>query len=403
MTHTTSQLKHIYNDLIPLLDRQQYDPGCSNSLFKGPWGALLFMFYYEQYADPEADNATALLEKIYAGYAPEKGLNYSFCSGHTGPFWLLDHLNRHQFLEMDMEYLASDFITATIIQSNYHLQCKNFDFLHGSIGMCNFLLSYAGRADVKAHLEHFVAVLAASSKMTDKGRSLPIFYTHEEPTGIYVDAFSLAHGSCSALILLTKIYQAGILSEVCKQLITESITFILQHKIKRDADSLHALYPAILDGKHSNVDSRLSWCYGDLNVALALWHCGKALSEQHWMDEALHIMHYNIRRNTDETAGIIDNCFCHGSGGIAAFYRKFWFETKDPAFYQCAEHWHNKAIANISFSEDGSRHGIKVWQGKDKQWDYSWDLLDGGSGVGLSVLSHLQDHPLAWDECFLMS
>lgn len=403
MDNTASQLAHMYNDLVSLLDKAEYDPGQSNSLFKGPWGALLFMFYYEQYVDDKADNAAALLEKIYAGYSPEEGLNYSFCSGHTGPFWLLDHLNRHQFVEMDMDYLASDFITATIAQSAYHIECKNFDFLHGSIGMCNFLLGFTGRADVKAHLEYFVTTLFAASKMTDKGRSLPIFYTHEEPAGEFVDAFSLAHGSCSALILLAKIYQAGIATAMCQQLITESISFILQHKIERAPDSLAALYPAILDGNYAGANSRLSWCYGDLNVAICLWQCGKVLSEKSWMEEALYIMHYNTARVTDEAAGIVDNCICHGASGIAAFYRKFWFETKDPAFYTCAAYWHNRTMEKISFSEDGSKHGIKVWQGKDKQWDYSWDLLDGGSGVGLSILSHLQDHPLAWDECFLIS
>jgi hypothetical protein len=403
MNNTASQLAHLYNDLIPLIDQRKYDPGHNNSLFKGPWGALLFMFYYEQYGDSQADNATGLLEKTYADYTPNEGLNYSFCSGHTGPFWLLDHLNRHQFLDMDMEYLASDFITATIIQSNSYLEYKNFDFLHGSIGMSNFLLNFAGRADVKAHLELFVTTLFAASKMTDKGRSLPIFYTHDEPAGIFVDAFSLAHGSCSALILLAKIYEAGIAVQACKPLITDCIPFMLHHKMKREPSSLQALYPAILDGKYSSTNSRLSWCYGDLNVALALWHCGKVLSEKSWMNEAVEIMRHNSFRLTDEAAGIVDSCFCHGAGGIAAFYRKFWFETKEPAFQQCATHWHNRSVEKISFSEDGSKHGIKVWQGKDKQWDYSWDLLDGSSGVGLAILSQQHDEPLPWDECFMMS
>ncbi|PSL48027.1 lanthionine synthetase-like protein [Chitinophaga niastensis] len=401
MNNTTSQLQHIYNDMILLLSHDKYDPGYSNSLFKGPWGGLLFMFYYEQYVDEQADNAAALLEKLYTAYAPEEGSNYSFCSGHTGPFWLLDHLNRHEFLDINVDDLAADFITSAIVQSNFHIANKNFDFLHGSAGICNFLLSFTKRTDVVAHLEHFVHTITELSEMTDKGRSLPFFFTHDKPQGIYVNSFSLAHGSCAVLIILAKIYEAGIAREACKQLIAESITFILHHKNKVTAASLHALYPAILDGKSSS--SRLSWCYGDLNVAIALWHCGKTLAEKSWMDDAINIMYYNIRRDTDETAGIMDNCICHGSGGIAAFYRKFWFETNDMAFYKCATHWHKRAVEKISFSEDGSQHGIKVWQGKDKQWDYSWDLLDGGSGVGLSLLSHLHQQPLSWDECFLLS
>lgn len=403
MNMIATQLRNIYNDLIPLLDQQKYDPDISSSLFKGPWGALLFMFYYEQYADQEADNAVALLQKIYAGYTPHEGLNYSFCSGHTGPFWLLEHLSRHEFLEMDLDGLTAEFISTTIEQSRFHLQWKNFDFLHGSIGMCNFLLPFSAREEVHTHLVFFADQLMAASRLTPFGRSLPIFYTHEQPAGTYVDAFSLAHGSCAALILLAKIYKAGIAEKICRQLITECIPFILQHKIPVSGNGLHAMYPAILDGKPSNTNSRLAWCYGDLNVAWTLWYCGKTLDEKSWMSEALEIMRYNTRRLTNETAGVIDNCICHGSSGIAAFYRKFWFETGEQSFYDCAAHWQQKAVELIVFSEEEGKHGIRVWQGKDKLWDYSWDLLDGGSGVGLSLLSHLQDHPLPWDECFLLS
>lgn len=401
MNNIETQLKSLYNDMIPALRERRFLSEYANSLFKGPWGALLFMFYYEQYADTEADNAAALLEELYAEYTPEIGDNYSFCNGHTGPFWLLEHLSRHGFLEMDINDLATDFVTATISQSSFHSDHLHFDFLHGSSGMCNFLLGFTSRPDVREHLEQFVQRLWDKSVVTDKGRSLPFFYTHDQPEGIYTDSFSLAHGTCSLLIILAKIYQAGIAQPLCRQLIAESISFILQHKNTYDDTSLHALYPAILDGK--SVGSRLSWCYGDLNVAMALWHCGKVFGEKRWTDEALEIMHYSARRNTDESAGIMDNCFCHGSGGIAAFYRKFWFETNDTAFLECANHWQQKAMERITFCEDGSQHGIRVWQGKDKQWDYCWDLLDGSSGVGLTMLSQLNTTPLPWDECFLLS
>ncbi|WP_167018981.1 lanthionine synthetase LanC family protein [Chitinophaga sp. Cy-1792] len=402
--HTlTSRLQNIYNDLIPLLEQQDYSADRAGSLFKGPWGALLYMFYYEQYIDQDADNAAALLEKIYAAYSPDEGLNYSFCNGHTGPYWLLDHLNRHEFLDMDMQHIAGDFITIAITQSRFHTEMKNFDFLHGSIGICNFMMSFADREDVREHLAWFTDQLMAVSKVTPQGRSLPIFYTYEQPAGEYVDAFSLAHGSCAALILLAKIYTAGIATDTCRQLAAESIDFILNHRLQVNDTGMNAMYPAILDGKYSSAHSRLAWCYGDLNVAWMLWYCGKTFNNAAWKNEALAVMHYNTRRLTHEAAGVMDNCICHGTSGIAAFYRKFWFETKDPAFLECATHWHNMAVSEVSFSEDNSKHGIKVWQGKDKEWEYAWDLLDGGAGVGLSLLSQLQDQPLMWDECFLLS
>lgn len=403
METTKLQLRQIYEDLISVLDHQRYGAEYANSLFKGPWGALLFMFYYEQYVDTSADHAAGLLEKLYAAYTPEEGINYSFCSGHTGPYWLLEHLSRRQFLDMDLAELAGDFVTATIAHSNLNLQWRNFDFLHGSIGMCNFLLPFAARHDVRKHLSDCVDHLLAASKLTPKGRSLPIFYTHDKPVGEYVDAFSLAHGSCAALILLTKIYAAGISKDTCELLVTECMAFILNNKLAPVPDELNALYPAILDGKYASNNSRLAWCYGDLNVAWTLWYCGGVFNNAAWKKEALDIMHYNIRRNTYEAAGVLDSCLCHGTSGIAAFYRKFWFETGDPAFHECAEYWYGKAASEITFSDELNKHGILVWRGKDKDWCYSWDLLDGGAGVGLALMSRLHEKPLTWDECFLLS
>ncbi len=401
MEHIVAQLRYIYQDTYTLLHHQQYAPAYGNSLLKGPWGALLFMFYYEQYVDPAQDHAAGLLEKLYADYTLQNGGNYGFCSGHTGPFWLLQHLHRHGFVELDMEALAAGFICTLIPHSNEQIAARDFDFLHGSTGICNFLLGFSDKTDVAGHLEHFVYALAAASKKTDKGRSFPFLQVYNAPKGVCVDAFSLAHGTCAILIVLAGIYKAGIATQACEQLIGEGLAFILQHKNEIAGNLQYSLYPPLLDGKGTN--SRLSWCYGDLNVAIALWHCGKALQQPAWMAEALAIMHYNTGRSTNDAAGIEDSCLCHGAAGIAAFYRRFWFETKEAAFYDCALHWHNRAAGMLSFSETASRHGMKVWRGDDRQWDYLWDLLDGSCGLGLSMISQLHAAPLAWDECLLLS
>lgn len=391
----------IYKDMIKLLEYKKYPPSYENSLFKGPWGALFYLFYYEEYVDDKENNAVPFLEKLYDDFDPAASANYSYSIGSTGPFWLMYHLSKHNFIDIDINHLSKDFITAAIIESESCIAQRNFDFMHGSGGICTFLVEFADRKEVKALLEKFVTGLMNISRMTDKGRSIPVFLMMEAAEKNSTDAFSLAHGVCSLQILLLRIHEAGVMPTRCKQLISESIDFIISHKNIAPADARWGLYPGILDGM-SNY-SRLSWCYGDLNVALSLWYCGKYFKEDKWMKEALEIMHYNIRRNTDETAGILDTCLCHGSSGIAAFYRRFWHETNDKAFYRCAAHWHNNTLQKISFPEEGSVHGIRAWQGTDKQWEYCWDLLDGSCGVGLSLLSHECTEALAWDEFLLLS
>ncbi len=400
MDTVTAQLQRIYQDTVKILSTYSYNPEHANSLFKGPWGALLFLLYYEQCTDTQTDHAADLLEKIYAAYTPSEEGDYSLCEGHTGPLWLLAHGHKHALIDLDLDQLAY-VIPSVIRQSNQHIAHRHFDFLYGSTGMCHFLLNFAQRPDVVNHLQRFVQGILSISESTAVGRSLPLFHAQDDAPGVYLNAFSLAHGSCAVLIILAKIYQAGIAQPVCRTLITESIDFIMHHRNKVDDTSSQALYPGILDGKYYN--SRLAWCYGDLNVAMTLWRCGKVLSEERWQAEALEIMHYNIHRNTPEAASIVDNCLCHGSAGIAAFYRRFWFETNDRAFYHCAEHWHELALAQLSFSTMPGVYGNKVWLGSKEEWMYAWDLLNGSCGVGLSLLSQLQEEPLGWDECLLLS
>lgn len=395
------QLKDIYQDARQMLQRKAFDEERRNSLLKGPWGALMFLFYYEKYIDTTVDNAPDCLQELYGQFSPGKSIDYSYCNGDTGPYWLLYHLHRHDFIEIDIEELLSDFITISIARSRLLMTANNFDFLHGSAGICNLLVHYTHRPDVRQHLEAFVQALMAASKETPEGRSLPVLISLDKDMPESVDAFSLAHGNCSLLILLSKIYGAGIATAMCRQLIEENITYTLHQKNKETGNTGHSLYPGILSSKIRY--SRLSWCYGDMNVALALWQCGKLLHVAPWKQEALDIMHYNIQRDTYKTALISDNCICHGAAGIAAFYRRFWFETKEPAFLSCAEHWHRLTVANIHFSPKQHIHGIKVWLGEDKEWGYCWDLLNGSCGIGLSMISHLYPTPLPWDEFLLLS
>ncbi|WP_162903218.1 lanthionine synthetase LanC family protein [Taibaiella koreensis] len=405
MISTAEKHTLIYNDILKMSKSQQGTGFPADNLFKGAWGALFYMFYYEQYIDDSLDHAVPLLEELYNKLEITQYSNFTYCNGLSGPFWLLNHLNKHEFIELDIADLASDFITAAIAESNFHLASKNFDFLHGSAGICTLLVSFAQRPDVREHLAHFVASLEAFSVMTPRGRSVPMFYYHTDPPSeIGTDAFSLAHGTCSLQILLARIYKAGVAQEQCKRLIYETMDFVLSYEGKPDENTPIALYPSSLnlDG-NPPAPSRISWCYGDVNVAIALWECGHLLKEEKWITRALDILRYSTRRNTLESGAVVDTCLCHGTAGNAAMYRRFWHETNDKIFYQCSEDWYNLTDNLIQFSEQKGEHGIRVWQGKDEQWQYRWDLLDGSAGTGLALISRSVSQHLPWDEFLLIS
>jgi hypothetical protein len=388
----------IYNDIVHFLeeDNQNNDP---LSLFKGKWGALLYLFYYEQFCDQSQDNATKYLQELYGSIDNDFDQNYNYCSGLAGPFWLLHHLNKHGFLELDIEHISSDFILGAIAQSNYFITDSNFDFLHGSAGICNLLVEFANRDDVRKHLSFFVQRLFKSNVQTGKGFSLPFFYYHTEPASKPgVDAFSLAHGTCALQLILMKIHRAGIEQDKCEKMIFESMAFMLHHE---NAGGGGSLFPAYLDGKSAH--SRVSWCYGDLNVAISLWQCGKYFNNESWKGKAIEILKYNTNRVSKELSGVLDVCLCHGAAGNAVMYMRMWDETKEPSFLKCAGEWYKMAEEMLEFSGDKNIHGVNVWQGKDEAWQYRWDLLDGSAGVGLAFMNLTQKKPLPWDEFMLLS
>lgn len=239
--------------------------------------------------------------------------------------------------------------------------------------------------------------LKSISRSRNGGLSFPTFTGRNYPEA--TDGLSLAHGTCALLVILAKLHKTGILAATCKELIYGSIALIVQGR-NAHAPSLSAyasLYPEALTKRIAW--SRISWCYGDLSVALALWQCGCYFGEEAWKAEAIEIMHYNTRRTLDYS-GIKDSCFCHGASGAALIYRQFWQETGIDSFYQSSEYWYRQVEDDLSFETHTAQKGLRTATGAG--WTYRADLLSGSAGVGLALLSRLQDRPLAWQSAFLI-
>jgi len=401
---TTQQIcDRIYLESKQLLKNATPDECANPSLFVGEWSNLFYLFYYEQiFLDENEWEASDYLEKLYENLDTSSH-NYTYCNGLSGPYWLLNHLNKNNFIETDD--IFTDFIGSAITVNNHLIASHNFDFLHGSAGTCNFLLEFSENNLVKEHLSGFVNALFSFSILTEKGRSIPMFLDINDPaTTQKTDAFSLAHGTCALQIILMKIHERGIEKELCKQLIYETIAFMLDHELVSLQGTLHGLFPSHV--KPNNLlkySSRVSWCYGDMNIATMLWQCGNYFNEQQWISKSLEILHHNAKRDSFEASGVVDACLCHGAAGNAAMFRRFWFDTNEKSFLTCSDSWYKLSLNTIKFSENPFEKGIKTYRGDNEGWQYSSDILNGSSGIGLSLLSSLSTSPLAWDQSLLLS
>jgi hypothetical protein len=76
-----------------------------------------------------------------------------------------------------------------------------------------------------------------------------------------------------------------------------------------------------------------------------------------------------------------------------------FLETCRNEFKDTTSYWIQQTL-NFSCFEDGLA-GYKTWE-KDG-WKCSYSLLEGISGIGLVLLSYLENSQQTWDEIFLLS
>jgi len=94
-----------------------------------------------------------------------------------------------------------------------------------------------------------------------------------------------------------------------------------------------------------------------------------------------------------------DADFCHGSVGVAHIFSRFYNYTGNENFRKAAEYYYRKTI-DMAVHPDGLA-GYKHLTDDGLVTDYS--LLEGISGIGLSLISAVSDIEPQWDQCLLLS
>jgi hypothetical protein len=109
----------------------------------------------------------------------------------------------------------------------------------------------------------------------------------------------LRQGSCMPGILsfLAQVYEREIKQKETKEMISSCMPFLLQNEYENDRGGC---FPTSIDvdknNKQEKPGSRLAWCYGDLCIANALIHCGRALNHTDWKTKGIDVALKTTRR-----------------------------------------------------------------------------------------------------------
>ena len=125
---------------------------------------------------------------------------------------------------------------------------------------------------------------------------------------------------------------------------------------------------------------------------LLLYQAGKLLNRPDWIRLANEIGELTMQRHTTRATLIKDSHLCHGSAGIAQYYKRFYDQTGYAPYNDVYQFWLDKTI-----------HYLDQELTDDAFIGHAGELLDGFVGSSLVLLSAAGEEDYAWDRIFLLS
>ena len=383
------------------------DPINDYSLLGGYLGEIYFLYQYSRIDSTYEEKADMALDKLLGTISIKDGYFVTtYCNGFAGLGIALHLLEDDGFIEGAGE-LLDDVDKLLAIGLTRDFTQKNYDFLHGAVGVgFYFIKHYTYAPEVsKTQLERIVDFLEETSmvdeatgllKWEDIGKN---FDTGEMETKFNI---SLSHGMSSISIFLARLLQLNLLDEAMnvriKAILEKAIDYILAQRI--DFQTYGSYFPSCsIESDKVLHCSRLGWCYGDLGVAVALWQAGNVLGRQDCTDLSREVLLYSGNKRRDLKLNFVfDAGLCHGAAGIAQIFYRMSKEMELPELFDAYEYWKSVTL-DMGYHEEGWG-GYMMYNAKENSWTNTANVLEGTSGIGLMLMSPVYAD---WDEILLLS
>ena len=367
----------------------------------------LFPVHKDSFGENEYLNKTLQYLDELSDVLANDELDYNMSGGVAGIAFAFQHLRNMGLLDKSDDLNLSEldeFINLGVDNDFTH---GNWDPLHGMTGLGIYFLERNTETGEKKWLEKIVDHLAAMRTPVGEYK-LWITPGFEKISNDNYN-FGMAHGMPGVLSFLAQVYARGIKQKEIEELITSSLPFLLQHEFDDDAVCCFPTSIDVVPKENTEAPySRHAWCYGDLCMANALIHCGKALHRSNpmaigWKDKGIQVALKTTRR-TLENAGCMDAPFCHGTTGLAHQYNRIYKLTGNELFKNASENW--LQITQEQFYKPGQGAGGYYFRAFNKEKDVfemtsQFGLLEGSAGIALVYLSCLYDINPDWDAIFL--
>jgi lantibiotic biosynthesis protein len=316
----------------------------------------------------------------------------SFSSGGAGLGYAVNFLSKEGFLDFDVDtefYDLDKYLCNTAISQ---MEEDSIDYLHGALGVIHYLSARKPNKDSLLQLDTLVAKLCSKVIREDAGiwfRNFVIKADDKETIN-----FGLSHGLTGILLLLLNAYPSSTHKGLIEEIVKEGIRFIQKHKIDIDyTREEYSFFPFTI--KQPTIEivapNRLAWCYGDLNEVLLFYRAGHLFNQEQWLHLGDLIGLQSLMRKETPATLVTDSHFCHGSSGLAQFYKVLYKERGLKPYKEGYEYWIEQTI--LLLDKDLEK---ELYAGKEH------DYLEGLLGVAFTLLSYVSKKELKWSESLLL-
>jgi len=381
-----------------IFDRVQKQEGDFFGLYSGEFGQLLFLLYYTRYSQSKKH---ALMTDQYSEKLLQRFVDnekaHTFCSGFSGILYLFEFLRENDFVDFDVsgvQQLLDDYL---VLRMRQDIHQKHYDFMHGALGVGLYFLK---RKRYPEHIQELIDFLYDTAIKENSNQIFKWEYCIDPENDIIGYNLSLSHGISSIIIFLTRVIKSGLsASEKVFEILNGAVNFLISQQ--RDNSPKDFYFPHYILKKKSDVVSvsRLAWCYGDLEIGIALWQAGKTTGKIEWKEKGLEILLHATQRRSIVDNNVEDAGVCHGSSGIALIFRRMFCETKLDEFKEAILFWLNQTLKFSNFNDGLAGYKAAEIGG----WRCDYFLLTGISGIGLVLISFLINEQQEWDEILLLS
>jgi hypothetical protein len=214
----------------------------------------------------------------------------------------------------------------------------------------------------------------------------------------------MAHGIAGVIAFLSELDARRIERARVRPLLRGAIQWLHAQRLPPSAG---AAFPRWVNPGDSTTraPSRVSWCYGDLGISVALYSAGRNCGVATWERDAVALALAASRR-TGTRAGVQDATLCHGAAGNGHLFNRLYQCTGVAEFRGAAVAWFEEAL---EYWRPGTGiGGFRTWTGSprldiagSRGWLNDPGILTGSAGIALALLAATSRREPRWDRFML--